>query len=56
MTLEDSTHIQRLPVMRVADRLGNVREACRRHGMSRTVFYRLGGRLEPQSREQAASR
>lgn len=46
MTLEDRIHIQRLRVLREAERLGNVSEACRRHGMSRTVFYRLRGRLE----------
>ena len=41
MTLEDSIHSQRLRVLRDAARLGNVSEACRRHGMSRTLFYRL---------------
>ena len=46
MTLEDSIHSQRLRVLRDAERLGNVSEACRRHGMSRTLFYRLRGRLE----------
>ncbi len=46
MTLEDSTHIQRLRVLREAERLDNVSEACRRHGMSGTLFYRLRGRLE----------
>ena len=46
MTLEDSIHIQRLRVLREAERLGNVSEACRRHGMSRTLFYRLRARLE----------
>jgi transposase InsO family protein len=46
MTLEDSIHSVRLRVLRDAERLGNVSEACRRHGMSRTVFYRLRGRLE----------
>ena len=46
MTLEDSIHSQRLHVLRDAIRLGNVSEACRRHGMSRTVFYRLRRRLE----------
>ena len=46
MTLEDSIHSQRLHVLRDAERLGNVSEACRRHGMSRTLFYRLRGRLE----------
>ena len=43
MTLEDSIHSQRLRVLRAAERLGNVSEACRRHGMSRTLFYRLRG-------------
>jgi len=46
MTLEDSIHTQRLRVLRDAERLGNVSEACRRHGMSRTVFYRLRQRFE----------
>jgi transposase InsO family protein len=46
MTLEDSIHTQRLRVLRDAERLGNVSEACRRHGMSRTLFYRLRKRLE----------
>ena len=46
MTLEDSIHSRRLRVLRDAETLGNVSEACRRHGMSRTVFYRLRGRLE----------
>lgn len=46
MTLEDSIHIQRLRVLREAERLGNVSEACRRYGMSRTLFYRLRSRLE----------
>jgi transposase InsO family protein len=46
MTLEDSIHSQRLRVLREAARLGNVSEACRRHGMSRTLFYRLRKRFE----------
>lgn len=46
MTLADSIHSHRLRVLRDAERLGNVTEACRRHGMSRTVFYRLRRRLE----------
>jgi len=46
MTLEDSIHTQRLRVLREAERLGNVSEACRRYGMSRTGFYRLRQRLE----------
>ena len=32
MTLEDSIHIQRLRVLREAERLGSVSEACRRRG------------------------
>lgn len=46
MTLEDSIHTQRLRVLRDAEQLGNVSEACRRHGMSRTLFYRLRKRFE----------
>lgn len=46
MTLEDSIHSHRLHVLRAAEQLGNVSEACRRHGMSRTVFYRLRNRFE----------
>jgi Helix-turn-helix domain/Integrase core domain len=46
MTLEDSIHSQRLRVLRDAERLGNVSDACRRHGVSRTVFYRWRRRLE----------
>jgi transposase InsO family protein len=46
MTLADSIHTQRLRVLREAERLGNVSEACRRHGMSRTLFYRLRKRFE----------
>lgn len=46
MTLEDSIHSQRLRVLRDAERLGNASEACRRHGMSRTLFYRLRRRHE----------
>ena len=45
MTLEDSIHIHRLRVLREAEQLGNVSAACRRHGMSRTLFYRLRQRL-----------
>ena len=32
--------------IRDAERLGNVSETCRRHGVSRTVFYRWRQRLE----------
>lgn len=64
MTLEDSIHSQRLRVLRDAERLGNASEACRRHGMSRTLFYRLRQRFEqygadgvhPKRRRAAAGR
>jgi hypothetical protein len=64
MTLEDSIHTQRLRVLRDAERLGNVSEACRRHGMSRTLFYRLRKRIEqygtdgvhPKRRQAAVGR
>lgn len=46
MTLADSIHTQRLRVLHAAEQLGNVSEACRRHGMSRTLFYRLRKRFE----------
>lgn len=40
MTLEDSVRRQRLAVMQRAQALGNVSQACREFGISRTVFYR----------------
>ena len=46
MTLADSIHSQRLRVLREAEQLGNVSEACRRHGMSRTLLYPLRQRFE----------
>jgi hypothetical protein len=46
MTLEDSVHTQRLRVLRAAEHLGNVGEACRRRGLSQTLFYRLRKRFE----------
>lgn len=49
MTLADSIHSQRLHVLRQAIRLGNVSEACRRHGMSRTLSYRLRQQSEEQT-------
>ena len=64
MTLEDSIHSQRLRVLRDAERLGNVSEACRRHGLSRTLFYRWRQRFEqygidgvhPKRRQAAVGR
>jgi Helix-turn-helix domain len=46
VTLEDSIHSQRLRVLRDAAQMGNVSAACRRHGLSRTLFYRLRRRPE----------
>ena len=55
MTLEDSIHSQRLRVLREAERLGNVSEACRRHGLSRTLFYRLRQRVRAVRRRRRPS-
>jgi transposase InsO family protein len=46
MTLEDSIHASRVRMLREAERSGNVSATCRRHGVSRTVFYRLRRRFE----------
>ena len=51
MTLEDSIHASRVRVLREAERSGNVRATCRRHGVSRTVFYRLRRRFEQYGAE-----
>jgi transposase InsO family protein len=40
MTLEDSVHASRLRVMARAQVLGNVSQACREVGISRSLFYR----------------
>jgi transposase len=40
MTLDDSVHAFRLRVMARAQVLGNVSQACREAGISRTLFYR----------------
>ena len=40
MTLEDSIHAFRLRVMARAHALGNVTQACREFGISRSLFYR----------------
>ena len=44
MTLEEKVLALRLFVMRRAAELGNVSEACRQLGVSRTLFYRWRGR------------
>lgn len=40
MTLEESVVAHRLRVMRRAEELDNVTQACRQYGVSRTLFYR----------------
>ena len=40
MTLADSVVALRLKVMKRAEETGNVSEACRQFGISRTLFYR----------------
>ena len=40
MTLESSVHAYRLRVIARAQALGNVSQACREFGVSRTLFYR----------------
>lgn len=45
MTLEDSVVVHRLQLLRLAEQLGSVTQACRQHGVSRTLFYRLRRRL-----------
>ena len=46
MTLEDKVQASRLHALRRAEQLGNVSEACRELGISRTLFYRWKMRLE----------
>jgi transposase InsO family protein len=45
MTLEDSVHAFRLRLFRRAEALGNVSEACREAGISRSLFYQLRQRF-----------
>src|SRR5215831_1317999 len=46
MTLEEKVHGLRLHVMRRAQALGNVSQACREAGISRALFYRWQQRVE----------
>jgi transposase len=46
MTLEEKVHGLRLHVIQRAAQLGNVSQACREAGISRTLFYRWRQRLE----------
>ena len=39
MTAEKKIAHQRLTLLQVAERIRNVSEACRRHGVSRSQFY-----------------
>jgi ACT domain-containing protein len=45
MSLNPETKIvhQRMSVLELADALGNVSEACRQRGVSRTQFYEYPG-------------
>lgn len=45
MTLEKSVVVHRLHLLRLAEQLGSVTQACRQQGVSRTLFYRLRRRL-----------
>jgi transposase InsO family protein len=45
MTLEESVVVHRLQLLRLAEQLGSVTQACRQQGVSRTLFYRLRRRL-----------
>lgn len=45
MTLEESVVVHRLQLLRLAAQLGSVTQACRQHGVFRTLFYRLRRRL-----------
>ncbi|MCX8013577.1 MAG: helix-turn-helix domain-containing protein, partial [Rectinema sp.] len=42
---------QRLSVLELAERLGNVTEACRRRGMDRTSFYEWKRRFQTHGLE-----
>ncbi|RIK28567.1 MAG: hypothetical protein DCC55_38600 [Chloroflexi bacterium] len=46
MNAEDKPARHRLSVLELAERLGNVREACRQRGVSRTQFYESKRRFQ----------
>jgi len=46
MTAEEEVARQRLSVLELAQALGNVSEACRQRGMSRTQFYEYKRRFQ----------
>lgn len=45
---------QRLSVLELAERLGNVSEACRRRGMTHTQFYEYKKRFQVQGMDGLA--
>jgi transposase InsO family protein len=51
MSPEDKIARQRLSVLELAERLGNVSEACRRRGMDRTQFYEYKRRFQTHGLE-----
>ncbi len=48
MTAEEKLARHRLSVLELGQALGNVSEACRRRGMTRTQFYDYKRRFELQ--------
>ena len=51
MTLEDKVHATRLLALQRAEAFGNVSEACRALGISRSLFYRWKDRFERYGRD-----
>ena len=51
MKAEQKLARQRLSVLEQAEALGNVSEACRRRGISRTQFYKYKRRFQTHSIE-----
>jgi hypothetical protein len=51
MIAETKIAKQRLTVLELAEQLGNVSEACRRRGMTRTQFYEYKRRFQIQGFE-----
>jgi len=51
MNAEDKLARQRLSVLELAEQLGNVREACRQRGVSRTQFYEYKRRFQTHGLE-----
>ena len=56
MTLDESVHGMRLPVIERAQVVGNISAVCRKLGISRTLFYRWRTRRERYGSRRAASR